>query len=59
MEFKDSPLQQIDTLSMKNDPHSLVGAILAKTTDQSSIIYGTGMLISPDLVLTCAHNIFN
>jgi V8-like Glu-specific endopeptidase len=39
--------------------HKYIGAILANNkTMGKSIIKGSGILISPDLVLTCAHNVW-
>lgn len=46
---------------MKKIPYRLIGLIIAEHIDDSGMgqkVYGTGTLISPDLVLTVAHNIF-
>lgn len=37
--------------------HKLIGLLICRTTSTSKAIYGTGVLISPNLVLTSAHNV--
>ena len=43
---------------MSSLPHNLIGAVLS-VGPGGSIQYGTGILVSKDLVLTCAHVIYN
>ncbi len=43
---------------MKKLPHRLIGIILSED-ESGKVGVGTGILISPDLVLTVAHNIYN
>jgi V8-like Glu-specific endopeptidase len=40
-------------------PHRLIGAVIFKKHDQEDISLGTGILISPDIVLIAAHNLYN
>ena len=42
---------------MRELPHTLIGAITMEN-DRSEVGLGTGILISPDLVLTSAHNLY-
>jgi hypothetical protein len=54
--FGESPVR-VDPGAIGELPHRLLGAILME--DKYGMIgLGTGILISPDLVLTAAHNIF-
>ena len=39
-------------------PHNLIGALLF-VTKRGIVGLGTGILISPDLVLTAAHNLYS
>jgi hypothetical protein len=43
---------------LTHSPHSLIGLIKGLTSEEEAF-YGSGILISPDLVLTCAHNLFH
>jgi hypothetical protein len=51
-------LSQLTAEEVKDMPHSLIGLITC-LNQENKLISGSGILISPDLVLTCAHNIFN
>lgn len=44
---------------MSKQLHKHIGVILFRINQTSKMGRGTGILISPDLVLTCAHNIYN
>lgn len=39
--------------------HSNIGAIISSHPNKNGPAYGTGFLISDNLVLTCAHNIYD
>ncbi len=41
---------------MKDLPHKHIGAIVSKC--KGVPLKGTGLLVSPNLVLTCAHNLY-
>ena len=43
---------------MSSLPYRLIGAVIS-VGPANSIQYGTGILLSKDLVLTCAHVIYN
>ena len=44
---------------MNNDICQQIGALISTCKNNQKINYGTGVLISPDLVLTVAHNILD
>lgn len=45
--------------NMQKDFHQQIGALISVSPTTKKVKYGTGVLISPDLVLTVAHNIFD
>ena len=42
---------------MDDLPHNIIGSLTYSSNGKN--VFGTGILISPDLVLTVAHNIFD
>jgi hypothetical protein len=51
-------LYKLSEEEMEKNPHNLIGLIQG-FNDWGQPIGGTGILISPDLVLTSAHNLFD
>jgi V8-like Glu-specific endopeptidase len=56
--FYDDYLVEVSEVAMKVHPFKNIGLIEIITGGRSDG-HGTGVLISPNLVLTCGHNIFN
>ena len=44
---------------MSNPMNNNIGSIIYKTTHDHRKGFGTGILISSNLVLTCAHNVYD
>ena len=57
-QFGSEAVDRVPYSDMKNLHNRLLGAIICKGP-LNTIQTGTGMLISPNLVLTCAHVIVN
>jgi V8-like Glu-specific endopeptidase len=43
---------------IKNTPHNAIAALILTPDKTSGRGLGTGFFVSPNLVVTCAHNIF-
>ena len=56
--FDDCPLSKIQQRDITTFPYNTIGSLIAETTSKK-LVFGTGVLISSDIVLTCVHNIFN
>lgn len=54
----EESLDRVPQANMHRLPHRILGAIICRGP-QGSVQVGTGVLISSDLVLTCAHVLFN
>lgn len=53
-------LERVKREKHKTRLHKYTGALLANNEQfGDDIIKGSGILISPDLVLTCAHNVWH
>jgi V8-like Glu-specific endopeptidase len=52
-------LYRVKEKEMKDIPHRLIGVLLCRAKTRGTLIKGTAFLISPDLVLTCSHNLYD
>ena len=52
------PLYRVKEKEMKDIPHRLIGFLLCRAKKRGTLIKGTAILISPDLALTCSHNLY-
>ena len=59
MVFADEMLSEIPREEMTGPIHKHIGVLLFESEHTIAYGKGTAMLISPNLALTCAHNIFN
>ena len=50
-------MEEISPEQMTKLPHKLIGALTYNSLQNQ--VQGSGILISPDLVLTCAHNLYD
>ena len=44
---------------MNQVPHKLIGALTYSSPALSSLLVGSAILIAPNLILTCAHNLYS
>ena len=57
--FYNDILEEIDENKMKDQLHRHIGLITFTSAFEDKMGNGTGILISPNLVLTVAHNVYN
>lgn len=54
------PLKEVELEEYSTSPHKYIGALLSYNNKRGKTpIRGSGVLISPDLVLTGAHNVWD
>jgi V8-like Glu-specific endopeptidase len=57
--FGSDTLYKVPPKDMQKPLHKFTGALTFRSRNSTALGKGTATLISPDLVLTCAHNIYN
>jgi V8-like Glu-specific endopeptidase len=52
-------MKDVPPSKMRTSPHKYIGALTFNSYTTQQLGKGTAVLIHPDIILTCAHNIYD